>query len=118
MIRQIMSVEIEPYEHQMKKSNLTLAKVDYLYGKFLNGSLVGWAGVKANKSKYIYKTAYVLPPHRGKGVFTELLRHLLKLYGNLPIEAVCTQMSYKIFKEHGFVDNKTYKNKCKKVIKA
>jgi predicted acetyltransferase len=117
MIKQIVNAQIQPYEAEMKRAMLTLAGVDFLYGKFVNNSLIGWAGVKATKGKYIYKTAYVLEPFRRQGHYTELLRHLLQHHSDKLIEAVCTPMSYNLYKREGFTTLKVYKNKCKKVIK-
>lgn len=117
MIKQISFSEVEPYEREMKRAMLTLTKIDYLYGKYLDNQLVGWAGVKSTRLKYIYKTAFVLEPFRRQGVYKQLIDYRLMNHSDKPIEAVCTPMSYKLYEKAGFQLVKTYKNKCRKVIK-
>lgn len=115
MIKPITNKDIEPYNRQMSKAMLTLTDVSELYGFYKGEILVGWIAVKITKSKYFYKTAYVLEEFRNRGIFSKLLEFLLSKYGDKPIEVNCTPMSFNVFSKNQFKIIKEYKNGCKKL---
>jgi len=115
MIKEIEFDIVKEYENEMKQSMLTLASIDSLYGEFLNGVLVGWAGVKKTKSKYIFKTAFVRKEYRNKGTYGRLLRYRMAKYSDKPIETNCTPMSFNNLLRNKFKVIKEYKNGCKKL---
>ena len=115
MIKKIEPSILQEYETEMKKAMLTLTSIDSLYGLFMQGTLVGWAGVKKTPSKYIFKTAFVRKEYRNQGVFEALLKFRLAKYSDKPIEANCTPMSYSVLSKNGFKTIMEYKNGCKKL---
>lgn len=64
---------------------------------FAGKQMVGWCSVRGNS----ISDCYVLPEHRGGGVFAKLLDHVVSAFP-LPLRATCTNASVGVFRKAGF----------------
>lgn len=64
---------------------------------FVGNKMVGWCSVRGR----VVSDCYVLPDHRGSGVFAALLAHVVKTFP-APLRATCTNASVGIFRKAGF----------------
>lgn len=70
----------------------------------VKGEVLGFASYVITKNKVVLKSAYVLPEHRRKGVYTELLDARLAKVGTpgTVVEATVTRSSYHAMLSAGF----------------
>jgi N-acetylglutamate synthase-like GNAT family acetyltransferase len=111
MIKQISMSDIEPLKKEMTKVNLCFANKTEYYGFYEDDNLVGTAGLLFYPQKVIFKNLFVIPEHRGKGIFKALLDHCIKIAIDKKIqmgEATCTEFSIKEFKKRGFEEIKQF----------
>lgn len=81
------------------------AKTKYIAG-YINGGLVGFVGYMEMKNTIRYKSDYVIPICRGKGVYKTLWKERDKVvekeYGLIEKTAFCTPKSINTYLKNGF----------------
>jgi hypothetical protein len=100
---------------QAKKEGLVFAKKTDLYLCSIKGVNIGFFGFIWHRNKVVVKNIYIVPEHRGKGNFCDIMNWVNKITYGLECEATCTKMSLNGFLRNGFLVVKEYKNGCKKV---
>jgi len=113
-VREISASEVEAYATEMRREMLTLAETDHLFGCVdpKTKEILGWGGVKVYPHKYVFKTAFVPAQHRRRGIYRHLLEYRLANFGDLPIEAYCTEKSLPELERRGFRVARSFKNGC------
>ncbi|QDP64621.1 MAG: hypothetical protein GOVbin2006_32 [Prokaryotic dsDNA virus sp.] len=95
-----------------KEGILVPVKLDVITYK-IDNKIVGMAGIKKLGSTALFKCAYVLKEHRGKGIYDYLFKKRMIIAEDLgykKMRAFCTKMSVNTLKRYGFNIKKTYKN--------
>ena len=117
IIKEITFVDVRPYKLAAEVSGLVFSSTTKYFGLYNDSVLQAFCGVLYFKNKVVMKNVFVLPQYRGLGYFKELVNYRLKLFAHKTIEATCTKMSSKYYKELGFKEIKLYKNGCVKFTK-
>jgi len=116
-IKKININDIQKYSSEIKKYQLCFCSSTQYFGLFEDDELLGFFGIIILKNKVIFKNAYILEKHRGKGYYKYMMNYRMYLAKNVGlIEATCTKYSIKTYLKYGFRVIKEYKNGCKKVI--
>ena len=114
MISLIEYATIEYLKKDAQKEGIAFAKKTLYFG-YLNAEndLLGVGGLLLYKSKVVFKSLYVLPAYRRKGICKKILNALIQYALSLNIqygEATCTQASYSMFIKRGFKVKRKYRN--------
>ena len=104
-LRDIPYSAIEPYVEAAESEGLIFRKRTEYQGLYVDGELVGFAGILWQGEKATFKSSYILPAERRKG-YHELIedyRYMLaKRRGVKAIEAGCTDMHLPAVLRRGF----------------
>lgn len=88
--------DLKKYEHVSKKEGISFAKNSTYYGYYINGKMFGFGALLFAGQSCTFKTNYVFPPFRKKGLYGKAFvinkqiafsKGIKYLYGN------CTKMS-------------------------
>lgn len=121
MIRNISFEETEIFHEEMRRDKLIILDREtlQLFGYFEGRHLIGFVGVQHLGSTLKYRTDFVAPKHRGKGIYSQLFKYRDDYKNrNFPtnkIVALCTKQSLDYYLKNGFVIKHKYKNEITKV---
>lgn len=88
------------------------------YAYYLDGKLVGFAGLKVYPSYLKILNDYVVPEHRGKGIYRKLFSIRWNDIISMPqrrIKTIATAMSERMFLSYGFKVTRVH-SKTKEMI--
>ena len=93
--------------HDAKKEGVLMSHVDVMFGVFDGNQIMGFGGIVLYTNNAVFKSDYVLPEYRGRGLYrkiTEARMDYITQKGIKKVEARCTQNSLPMFVNMGFVE--------------
>ena len=112
MIEKVLFWQIAHLLPEAKKTGLTFCNSTEYYAFYHDANIVAITGLVWYKNKAVFKNSFVLPKHRGYGIYRTMFDFRLQLAKSRnirTIEATCTKMSLKLWLDKGAVLIKQYK---------
>jgi len=112
MIKKVAFLQIDSFLPEAKKAGLIFCNSTEYYAFYHDEQIVAITGLVWYKNKVVFKNSFVLPKHRGCGIYKNLFDFRLQLAKSRnirTIQATCTKMSLKLWLDKNAVIIKQYK---------